>query len=252
MKKPTIGINSIIDKQTTFGDNVSIGNNVIIQGKVSIGANTRIDHNSIIQGNVIIGKNNWIYPSCVIGTGPEHVSFREDPNEKYTKTGRIVIGTGNVIREFITIHLPTVKQTKIGSDCYIQARSHIAHDVTVHDNVTIANQVALGGHSEVFDNATIGLATQIHQYCKIGSHSMIGMCNAISKDVLPFSLINKREFTKINTVGLTRNKIKKNDILKIKYTYEHNFPVKTAKTWYEREIKDFVKKSTRGYYIPKL
>ena len=76
------------------------------------------------------------------------------------------------------------------------------------------------------------------------------MGNSIVKGVLPFSLINRQKFTKINAVGLQRSKIKKKDIQGIQETYQKNFPTSVAKTWYEKEIKNFVKKSTRKYYIP--
>jgi acyl-[acyl carrier protein]--UDP-N-acetylglucosamine O-acyltransferase len=79
---------------------------------------------------------------------------------------------------------------------------------------------------------------------------MIGMGNSISKDVLPFSLINKQEFTKTNNIGLLRSKIKKSDIKNIEKIYEKKFPIKSTKEWYEREIVNFMKISTRGIYFP--
>ena len=81
---------------------------------------------------------------------------------------------------------------------------------------------------------------------------MIGMRNSIAKDVLPFLLINRRKFTKINAVGLQRSMIKNKDIQGIQETYQENFPTSVAKTGYEKEVKSFVKKTTRKYYIPEF
>jgi UDP-N-acetylglucosamine acyltransferase len=163
----------------------------------------------------------------------------------------IEIGDNNIIREFTTIHLPTIKKkTIIGSNCYIMAYCHIAHDAIVHDSVILANKTTLSGHVEIFNHANLGLGVNIHQFCKIGAYSLIGMGNSISKDVLPFSLINKQEFTKINSIGLLRNKIKKSDIEKIGKIYEEKFPIKVAKEWYEKEIVNFMKKTTRTTYFP--
>ena len=247
-----IGENSVIGPNVKLGKNIIIKNNVMLEGEITIGDGTRIDHNCVIRGNTIIGKNNWIYPSCVIGTGPEHNSHKENKNKGWTEKGRIRIGDNNVIREVVTIHMPIKKETIIGSKCYLLAHSHIGHDALIHDNVTISNVSLIGGHSEIFDNAVIGLSNSIHQYCKIGAYSMLGMGNSIAKDVLPFSLINRQKFTKINAVGLQRNKIKKKDIQGIQKTYEGDFPTSVAKTWYEKEIKNFVKKSTRKYYMPEF
>ena len=257
-KNVTFGENVIISDVGSIGDivkigdNVKIGNNVILEGDINIGSGTTIDHGTIIRGRVKIGKNNWIYPYCVIGTGPEHLLFKEKSIDNSIKEfGIVEIGDSNFIREFTTMHLATAdKKTSIGSNCYILATCHIGHDAIIHDNVVISNKTAVGGSAEIFNNARIGLGTNIHQYCKIGVYSMIGMGNAISKDVMPFSLINKRQFTKINTVGLLRNKIKKSDIQKIEKIYKEKFPIKTGKEWYEKEIVNFMKKSTRGVYLP--
>jgi UDP-N-acetylglucosamine acyltransferase len=251
-KNVKIGKNTIISKNVIVGDNVKIGNNVILEGNINIGAGTKIDHGVIIRGKTKIGKNNWIYPNCVFGTGPQHVSFKEkDIENSIKKFGMIEIGDDNIIREFTTIHLPTVKKkTIVGSNCYIMAYCHIAHDAIVHDSVILANKTTLSGHVEIFNHANLGLDVNIHQLCKIGAYSMIGMGNSISKDVLPFSLINKQEFSKINSVGLLRNKIKKSDIEKIGKIYKEKFPIKVAKEWYEKEIVNFMKKTTRTTYFP--
>lgn len=251
-KNVTFGENVIISAVGIIEDNVKIGNNVILEGDINIGSGTKIDHGTIIRGKIKIGKNNWIYPYCVFGTGPQHVSFKEkNVQNSITKFGIIEIGNNNIIREYTTVHLPTVKKkTFVGSNCYIMAYCHIAHDAIIHDNIVMANKTTLSGFVEIFDNANLGLGIDVHQFCKIGAHSMIGMGNSISKDVLPFSLINKQQFTKINTIGLKRNKIKKSEINKIEKIYEEKFPIKTAKEWYEKEIVTFMKKSSRGIYFP--
>ena len=247
-----IGENSTIGPNVKLGKNITLGNNVILEGRITIGDETRIDHNCIIRGNTVIGKNNWIYPSCVIGTGPEHNSHKENKKKGWIGKGKIRIGDSNIIREHVMINMPTKKETIVGSNCYLMAHSHIGHDSYIHDNVTISTGSITGGHVEVFENTIIGLNNSIHQFCKIGAYSIIGMGSSVVKDVLPFSLINRQKFTKINAVGLQRNKIKKKDIQGIQKTYEENFPMKDAKTWYEKEIKNFVKKSTRKYYMPEF
>lgn len=251
-KNVTFGENVIVSAVGIIEDNVKIGNNVILEGNIKIGSGTKIDHGTIIRGKIKIGKNNWIYPYCVFGTGPQHISFKEkDIKNSEKKFGSIEIGNNNIIREFSTIHLPTVnKKTFLGSNCYIMAYCHIAHDAIVHDDVVMANKTTLSGFVEIFNNANLGLGIDVHQFCKIGAYSMIGMGNSISKDVLPFSLINKQQFTKINAVGLLRNNIKKSDIKKIEQIYKEQFPIKDTKYWYEKEIVDFMKKSTREIYFP--
>lgn len=250
-KNVSIGKSAVITGSGIIGDGVTIGENVIIEGNVRIGRGTRIDHGVIMRGRVRIGRGNWIYPFCVIGTGPQDVSLKErDVEDSVRRFGSIEIGDNNVIREFATIHLPAKKKTVIGSGCYILAYGHFAHDVRVHDNVTMANKTTLGGYVEVHDHANIGFNCQIHPHCRIGAYSMIGMGNSITKDVLPFSLINRMQFTKVNRMGLERNNVKKQDVKNIEILYQKNFPPKVAKTWYEKEIRGFVRRSDGKVYTP--
>ena len=253
MRNVKIGKNATISKSVTMQDGVIIGDNVILEGDITVGVGTRIDHGTIIRGTVAIGKNNWIYPFCIIGTGAQHILFKEnDILSSITKNCAIKIGDNNIIREFTTIHLPTIKKnTAIGSDCYMMAYCHVAHDCTIHDGVILTNKTSLGGHVEVFEHATIGFDNNIHQYRKIGAYAMLGMGNSIAKDVPPFALINRQKFTKINEIGLERHGVKKSDIKKIKTLYMKGVPPKNTKTWYEKEIVKFLKNAATCY-VPKF
>ena len=253
-KDVTIGANSVIKNRGRVGDHVTIGNNVILEGNVSIGDYTRIDHGVVIRGNVSIGRNNWIYPYCVIGMGPQHTEAGLRDSEKL---GRIQIGDSNVIREFTTIHLPFANggRTVMGSDCYIMTYSHIAHDCHVHDRVTMMNKSTLGGHCAVLERATIGFGNNIHQLCRVGQYSMLGMGNNITKDVPPFALINRNEFTKINRIGMERSGFEKDEIGRIESVYATGAwleigPSAAAADPHMDMIREFTNASKRGVYKP--
>ena len=252
MSGPTIGSNAAIGPGVSLGDDVVIGNNVTLEGDVTVGRRTRIDHGCVVRGTVTMGEGNWIYPYGVIGTGPQHRDFPDtSPTEPPAVSDKIVIGDNNVIREFATIHRPTAsKKTSIGSNCYIMAYPHIDHDCVIHDDVILATRVTLGGHVEIRRYANIGQGTKVHPYCKIGSYTMIGMGSSITKDVLPFSLMNRQVFTKINRVGMERNKISQEDIAGIENLYRRGLPVQNPSRWYEAEIASSLDESARKYYPP--
>lgn len=252
VRRPRIGHGTVIGERTrispgcTIGDDVRIGDGVIMEGNVRVGNNTTIDHGVIIRGSTSIGRDNWIYPYCIIGTGPEHRAFTDSVPSGL----RIDIGDRNIIREYSRMHLPTKsKKTALGSDCYVMACSHIAHDAVVHDNVTMADLTTLGGHVEVFDYANLGFSTIVHPFCKIGPYAMVGMNSSITKDVLPFALMNRQKFTKINAVGLGRAGIAEGDIEGIRRMYLEGVP-RSPKTWYEKEARRFMRKSSRSAYEP--
>ena len=241
-----IGRNCIIGEDVTLGDDAHIGDNVILEGSITIGTGTRIDHGCILRGTISIGSNNWIYPYCVLGTGPQHRDFADSHTPD---SGRIEIGDGNTIRESATIHRPTQSTaTRIGSHCYIMAYPHIAHDVLIGDHVIMTTRVTLGGHVHIHDYANIGQGTQIHPYCRIGKYAMVGMGSSITKDVPPFALMNRQRFTKVNRVGLERSHIPQEDIAGIDAYYRGSRS--GPDTWYKGEIESFLKRSVRALYAP--
>jgi len=256
----TVGANTTIDCNGYIGDNVVIGNNVVLEGNVTVGKNTRIDHGTVIRGNVVMGTNNWLYPYCVVGTGPQHLKHTEtSPQDSLGRFGAIHIGNDNIMREFTTVHLPVCEyNTTISSNCYLMAHSHVAHDCHVYNYVTVANNTALGGHSVVYSHANLGFGNNIHQFCKVGSYTMIGMGNNIAKDVLPFALINRNTFTKVNRIGMQRAGISHNDIEYIESMYAtgtwRDMCAADSDTveakWYVEEIQRFVQNSERGVYEP--
>ena len=69
-----------------------------------------------------------------------------------------MIGDRNTIREGVTIHRSTTAggATVVGSDCFLMAYVHVAHDNRIGDRVILANNVMLAGHVEVGDRAFLG------------------------------------------------------------------------------------------------
>ena len=151
---------------------------------------------------VDIGTGNEIGPYVCIGTDAQH---RTEPSD-----GKIVIGDNNIIREYSTIHLPTrfSKITAIGSNCYLMALSHIAHDCVVENDVIFSNNATLGGHVHIMQNSQIGFSVTIHQHQVIGSYCMIGMGTVIprNKKIIPGSkwVGNPARIMGKNSVGLER------------------------------------------------
>ena len=78
-----------------------------------------------------------------------------------------IIGNGNNIREFVTIHRGTEgggMRTVIGDQNLLMAYVHVAHDVIIHNHTIVANGVTFAGHVTVEDYANIGGLSAIHQF----------------------------------------------------------------------------------------
>ena len=265
-REPEIAGGSLLRGNIKAKCGVRIGYGCVIEGDVEIGEGTRIDHHTVVRGRVRLGADNWIYPFCTIGTGPQHLRYlediRNDPAEDMPR-GEIRIGSGNVMREYTTVHMPAVDaRTSIGSRCHLLAYSHVAHDCAVGDGVTMANGATLGGHCAVGERANLGLNVSVHPFCRIGRYSMVGMMNPVVKDVLPYALINRQRFTKINRVGMQRGGMGEDDMRGVEDAYREfgqgagdsagAAPVRRAGSTWLREIAEFAAASKRGFYPPEM
>jgi UDP-N-acetylglucosamine acyltransferase len=193
---------ALIHPKAQLASGVEVGPYAVIGDRVSIGPGTRIGAHVVLEGYVEIGKENQIFPGVTIGLAPQDVSYQG------AESG-VKIGDRNQIREYVTIHRATQADalTQIGSDNFLMAYAHVAHNCQIENNVTIANTVGLGGYVYIESGAVIGGMTGVHQKVRIGRLAMIGGMSRINRDVPPYMLIegNPARVRGLNTVGLRRN-----------------------------------------------
>ena len=168
---------------------------------VTIGAGTEVGPYCMIDGVTTIGRDNRFYRYCSIGGMPQDKKYDGEPT-------RLTIGDRNTVREFVTLNTGTVQDggvTTLGDDNWIMAYVHVAHDCHVGNNVILANSVQLGGHVHVGDWAIIGGLTGVHQFSRIGAHSMTGGNSSLMQDAPPFAGRGQsRRPVGINVEGLRR------------------------------------------------
>ena len=73
--------------------------------------------------------------------------------------------------------------TRIGSDNWIMAYVHVAHDCQIGNRTIFANNAQLAGHVHVQDDAILGGFTLVHQFCRIGAHSITGLGTVVVQDI---------------------------------------------------------------------
>tara|TARA_B100001250_G_C19756704_1_gene770458 strand:- start:278 stop:1051 length:774 start_codon:yes stop_codon:yes gene_type:complete len=212
-KTVVIHPNSKIDKD------VSIGPYSIIGQDVSIKSGTVIGSHVVIKGPTTIGPNNRIFHFASIGDDPQDKKFNQDNDSS------LIIGSGNTIREYVSIHRGTTAgggKTFVGNDNWIMAYVHIAHDCIIGNNNTFANNAAMAGHVTVNDFVTFGGFTVVHQFCRIGSYSFTGMGTVILRDIPPYILISGKTAKPagLNREGLKRNGFDSDKIKLLKKAYK--------------------------------
>ncbi|MDM0044324.1 acyl-ACP--UDP-N-acetylglucosamine O-acyltransferase [Variovorax dokdonensis] len=193
---------AIVDAAAELDASVSVGPYAIIGPKVRIGAGTSIGPHCVVEGRTTIGRDNRFFQFSSIGAQPQDKKYAGEDTE-------LVIGDRNVVREFCTFNLGVPQAggtTRIGSDNWIMAYTHVAHDCVIGDHTTLSNNTTLAGHVTLGDWVTVGGLTGIHQFVKIGAHAMLGFASAVTQDVPPFMLVdgNPLAVRGFNVVGLKR------------------------------------------------
>jgi UDP-N-acetylglucosamine acyltransferase len=173
---------AIIHPNAKLADDVSVGPYSIIGEHVEIGAGTVVGPHVVIDGHTTIGKGNHIFQFSSIGEIPQDKKYKGEPTQ-------LIIGDNNTIRESCTFNLGTVQDggvTSIGSDNWIMAYVHVAHDCHIGNHNVIANAVQFAGHVTVGEHTLIGGMSGIHQFVRIGDYAMIGFQTRLSQDLPPF------------------------------------------------------------------
>ena len=99
---------------------------------------------------------------------------------------------------------------------------HVAHDVMIGDHGIFANDTNLAGHVHVGDWVILGGATQVHQYCMIGSHAMCGAGTVVLKDIPAYVMAQGYPAKPhgINIEGLRRRGFAKDSIQRVRQAYK--------------------------------
>ena len=193
---------AIVHPAAQLGQRVVVGAYSIIGEHVEIGDDTVIGPHVVVTGHTRIGRDNRIFQFSSIGEKPQDKKYAGEPT-------RLEIGDRNTIREFCTFNCGTAQDaavTRLGNDNWIMAYVHLAHDCQVGNQTIFANNAQLAGHVHVGDWAILGGFTVVHQFVRIGAHSITAMGAILLQDLPPFVMAagNPAEPRGINAEGLKR------------------------------------------------
>jgi len=208
---------AVIDATAELDSGVSVGPYTVIGPRVRVGAGTDIGPHVVIRGPTRIGADNRIFQFASVGEDPQDTKYAGE--ETF-----LIIGDGNVIREYVTLNRGTVQdagETRIGNHNLFMAYSHVAHDCRIGNHVIMANAASLAGHVKVQDWTILGGFTIVHQFCRIGAHCFCAMGSVVTRDVPPYVIVGGHPVQPrgINTEGLRRRKIDVATIQQLKNAY---------------------------------
>ena len=246
---------SIISPDARLGAGISVGPYAVIEEDTEIGEGCDIRAHAVIKRFTTLGPANAVHEGAVLGGEPQDLGFVDC--RSYLR-----IGSNNRIREGVTMHRGTQPEsaTVVGSECFIMANAHVAHNCRLGDGVIIANNVALAGYVDIEDQVVVSGGVVVHQFCRIGRLAMIGGNSKIVQDCLPFVITDGApgRARGINVVGLRRAAFKSGGVQSLKEAYRvllrSGLSLSEALARLEdfgdpqvSHLIDFVRNSTRGF-----
>ena len=248
---------AIINPGARIAPDVEIGPYSIVGPHVEIGPGCWIGPHVVVTGHTRIGARNRFFQFSSIGEMPQDKKYHGEAT-------RLEIGDDNLVREFCTFNCGTAQDagaTRVGNGNWFMAYVHLAHDCQVGNNTIFANNAQLAGHVHIGDHVILGGYTGVHQFCRIGAHSITGIGSVVLQDVPPF-ITASGDTAKpygINAEGLKRRGFTANAITELKRAYKtlyrSGLTLDQAKKTLARQVKacpeiqvllDFLAASTRG------
>jgi UDP-N-acetylglucosamine acyltransferase len=210
---------AIIHPRAKLAATVQVGPYAVIDEGVEIGQDCVIGPHVYLTGLTTIGAKNRFYAGCVIGEAPQDLKYAGEPT-------RLRIGEDNVFREHVTVHRSNqpAEETVIGSQCFLMANAHVAHNCHLGDRIILANGVLLGGHVTLNDRVFLSGNCVVHQFVRVGTLALMQGGSALSKDLPPYTVSRGvNDLCGLNTVGLRRAGLTPAERLELKQLYRSLF-----------------------------
>jgi UDP-N-acetylglucosamine acyltransferase len=218
MGETVIHPTAVVEPGATLGAGVRVGPLCYIGADVEIGDGTTLGPHCSVLGPTRIGRDNRFHGHCAVGGEPQ--------DKKYAgERVSLEIGDRNTFREFVTLNRGTGGGggvTRIGSDNWLLAYTHVAHDCIVGNHCVFSNNATLAGHVSVGDHVILSGFVGVHQFCRIGAHAFVGMGAFVNGDVPPFVMVAQEGYGRprgINAEGLKRRGFDAGRIAAIKRAY---------------------------------
>ena len=140
---------------------VQIGPFWVVENDVTIGSQCILENHVVIKSGTTLGERT------ISSRGRWSAVFPSTPGPA---AGQVIIGSGNTIRENVTIHkaMQPDHHTVIGDHCLLMCNAHVAHDCHLGDHVILTNNVMLAGHVTVGSRAFLSAAQECTSFVAWG------------------------------------------------------------------------------------
>ena len=216
-----IHLTALVEDGAIVGAGVEIGPFCHVGPRVTLDDGVRLLSHVTIAGITRIGARTVVHPHAALG-GEGQIRGND-----FTE-GRLEIGEDCVLREMVSMNVGSHKGdgvTHVGARGYYMVGAHIGHDCKIGDDVTIANNAAIAGHSEIGNRAILSGLVAIQQFCRVGAGAMVGGVTGVNRDIIPYAMAfgDRAELAGLNLIGLKRRGLSRDAINGMRATFRGIF-----------------------------
>jgi UDP-N-acetylglucosamine acyltransferase len=214
-----------VDPSAKLGENVTVHPFAFIDKDVVIGDNCEIKPYVSIQAGARIGNNVKIYNGAIISADPQDFRWKGEYSN-------CIIGDNTVIRENVIINRGIVEggATKIGSECFVMAQTHIGHDSEIADKCVLGNGVKIAGNIKVDSCTILSSGVILHEKAHVGKCVLVkGGCR-ISSNVPPYIIVahNPAVYYGVNAFVMRQLNLSEDEIDNVAKAYRHIYQCTTS------------------------
>ena len=177
----------VVDANVCLGDCVVIGPGVHINAGVVIGDDSDIKSNVTIYSGTSLGARVVVHAGSVLGS--DGFGYVRDATtgryESFPQVGRLVVEDDVEIGAACTIDRGALAETRIARGTKLDNQVHIAHNVSVGEDVVISAQTGVAGSSVIESRAVVAGQVGIADHVRIESGAILGaQCGVPSGKVI--------------------------------------------------------------------
>ena len=207
---------AIVSPGADIGRGVEIGPYAYVGPEVVLAEGTIVHHHACVEGATTIGADCELFPYACLGLRTQDLKYEGG-------RPRLRVGSRNVFREFVTVHTATRDgdETVIGDDNVILGYTHIAHDCVLGNHIVASNHTTLAGHVTVENHAVFGGVAGVHQFCRVGTYSMVGAMAKVTQDTPPFMVVdgNPSAVRSFNRIAVERAGFSTEQVERVKFAF---------------------------------
>ena len=198
----TVHPSAVVDPAAQLADSVHVGPLAYVGRDVALADGVVVGPHAVVTGRTRVGARSEIHSFACLGGPPQDQAAGDEPT-------RLEIGSDNVIREHVTMHVGTTAGggcTTVGDHNLIMNGAHVGHDCQIGSHCVISSFSGLAGHVSVGDYAVLGAYTGVHQFARVGESVMTASNTKLSLDAPPFSMVagDRAKLVGVNSLGLKR------------------------------------------------